>query len=126
MRKVSQKTARAFLDGVPATVGNTHTDGRTLYLHGNAIATRLESGLLAVTLAGWGPATTRERLNALPGIHATQRDGVQYINGERVDVDAWYYIDTNGRPARADAYSITVGGTPDTRPARGFYAMAGL
>jgi DNA-binding LacI/PurR family transcriptional regulator len=42
------------------------TDGRSLYLHGNRIASRLLGGdIFLISDAGWRTSTTRERLNGL-------------------------------------------------------------
>lgn len=38
MRKVSEQIARAFLNGQAKSVGNSSTDGKQLFLHGNLIA----------------------------------------------------------------------------------------
>jgi len=89
MRKITYDAARAFLDGKSLTIGNTHTDGTNLYLHGNMIATTgkdhpggllyssparlgqgwkfgpVKNGELKITLAGWPTVTTRERLNGV-------------------------------------------------------------
>ena len=65
MRKVTKETVEAFLAGYSRTVGNTTTDGKTLFLHGNKIAEKMPDGSIHATLAGWGSPTTRERLNGL-------------------------------------------------------------
>tara|TARA_R100000808_G_scaffold1753_1_gene7581 strand:+ start:472 stop:801 length:330 start_codon:yes stop_codon:yes gene_type:complete len=65
MRKVTQKIVSAFAQGEPAASGNTTTDGNAIWLHGNRIAQRDESGSVWVTLAGWPTVTTRERVNGL-------------------------------------------------------------
>ena len=80
MRKVTKETVGAFMRHERRTVGNTHTDGEKLYLHGNMIACHTPEGIV-VTLAGWPTVTTRERLNGIPGVSLTQRAGVQYLNG---------------------------------------------
>jgi hypothetical protein len=64
MRKVTEKTALALFRGESRTVGNTHTDGTRLYLHGNLIAVR-GKGFIKLSLAGWNTPTTRERLNGI-------------------------------------------------------------
>lgn len=73
-----------FMQRTPATQGNTHTDGNTLYLHDNAIARHTADGI-EISMAGWETVTTRERLNGLPGVSISQRAGVQYLNGK-----AWH------------------------------------
>ena len=64
MRKVTSQTVYAFIQRQSRAVGNTMTDGDTLFLHGNRIAWWDGGGLFA-TLAGWPTVTTRERLNGL-------------------------------------------------------------
>ena len=107
MRKVEQQTIPAFLAGTSAKSGNTETDGKTLWLHGNAIAewrevNNGEQGLF-VTLAGWDTPTTRSRLNALGceagmGYITYQHKHEQYlaldnsIGPIRMDIHRWYRI----------------------------------
>lgn len=84
MRKVTSMIVQAFLNREARTVGNTHTDGTTLFLHGNAIAKHTADGL-EVTNAGWFSSTTKERLNALPGVHIFQKAGKWFLNGNEWD-----------------------------------------
>jgi len=65
MRKISKQIAQAFNEGKTKTLGNTYTDGKSVYLHGNKIAWRSSGNGLELTLAGWPTVTTRERLNAI-------------------------------------------------------------
>lgn len=81
MRKVTEQIVAAFLAGRTKTVGNSHTDGSVLLLHGNAIAKR-ENGKLYIRTAGWATVTTRERLNGLPGVSVSQMHRRQYLNGK--------------------------------------------
>jgi len=64
MRKVTQETVNAFLKGEKKTIGNTFTDGKSLYLHGNCIARKVD-GKIYISNAGWQSVTTKERLNGL-------------------------------------------------------------
>lgn len=89
MRKVTKTVAAAFLAGKPATAANTKTDGRTLTLHGHAIAWRDESGIITLTLAGWPTPTTRERLNGVCQLAIGRRpfgqeNYVQTFNGRAI------------------------------------------
>lgn len=112
MRKEAQRIVNALLNGKPATAARIHTDGTSLFLHGNKIAT-LErypqaeavggegsplGGIKSVTmtLAGWGTPTTRERLNGLirslpfSGGYFSQQKGKQYftdVNGNKKEID---------------------------------------
>ena len=93
MRKITQETCRAFEHNTAKTLGNTHTDGTTLFLHGNAIARHTDAGL-EVTNAGWFSNTTKERLNGLGGVGIFQKKGEWYLNGKLwdgqwVNVPAW-------------------------------------
>ena len=91
MRKVTQHTVNAFLEGRKLTEGNTRTDGDTLLLHDNAIAQHRHdqqhpgNRSLWITLAGWNTQTTRERLNGLPGVRVTTKKGQTYLNGQPWD-----------------------------------------
>ena len=55
-----------------------------LKLHGNIIAYRYNDTkqTLSITNAGWFSNTTKERLNALPNVHITQKNWVWYLNGK--------------------------------------------
>lgn len=64
MRKVTSETVAAFVNRETKAVGNTMTDGDSLFLHGHKIAWWDGGGVFA-TLAGWPTVTTRERLNGL-------------------------------------------------------------
>ena len=84
MRKVTQLVCTAFEGKYPKSVGNTHTDGETLYLHGNAIA-QWRDGDLFITNSGWASVTTKERLNGLDGVSINQKDYTWYLNGKQWD-----------------------------------------
>jgi len=85
MRKVTQEIVWAFRNRRKLTVGNTHTDGRSIFLHGNEIAKWDNDGDLLITNAGWSSNTTKERLNGLPSVSISQRDYVWYLNGMKWD-----------------------------------------
>ena len=94
MRKVTQEIAKAFLKGSRKSIGNTMTDGKAVFLHGNKIAERRETGL-HLTLAGWNTSTTRERLNGIAqilNINASynQKDFEPYLNGKLIDSEEWH------------------------------------
>ena len=77
MRKISELAGLAFRHGKNFNRDNTRVEVRTtmagtsttMYLHGHMIAERQShmhgSSSVAVTLAGWGTPTTRERVNGL-------------------------------------------------------------
>lgn len=83
-RKVTKQIVSAFLAGQPLKVDNSTTDGKSLFLFGNKIAEHREDGLY-ITNAGWETNTTKERLNALPGVSISQVKHVWYLNGKRWD-----------------------------------------
>tara|TARA_R100001163_G_C5056654_1_gene193096 strand:+ start:1005 stop:1328 length:324 start_codon:yes stop_codon:yes gene_type:complete len=91
MRKVTEQTVKAFLNNKLKSVGNTITDGNSLYLHGNKIAWRLSNGDIEINMCGWGSVTTRERLNGLlrmmnSGFGISQRDHNQCLVGKNANV----------------------------------------
>jgi hypothetical protein len=84
MRQVTEKVASAFIRNEYKRVGNTWTDGQSIWLFSNKIAQKRGSELW-ITNAGWPSPTTKERLNALPNVSIVQKKGVWYLNG-----NAWY------------------------------------
>lgn len=87
MRKVTEKVVGAFLKQRKCCIRNTKTDGTNLYLFGNLIARHTSEGLM-ITSAGWQSVTTKERLNALPGVSITQMNYKWFLNGEPWDGSA--------------------------------------
>lgn len=104
MRKVSKDVAAAFMLREKRSIGNTRTDGETLFLHGNAIAQWRADGLY-ITLAGWPTVTTRDRLNAIDGVRVHADRGRQYLNGSR-----W-----SGRWVRVASFSGDVSDAADAK-----------
>lgn len=90
MRKVTQQIKEAFERGEAKTVGNTTTDGNTVWLHGNAIVKRDPDGLVRWSLAGWNTPTTRERVNGIvnAGVHQVNFEAV--LNGQTIDSSDWF------------------------------------
>lgn len=94
MRKITEQACHAFVNGREYRNGNTTVRDYTKYsrdtvmvyeLHGNMIA-KIDSDMqLHITLAGWNSNTTRERLNGLPGVRVTTKQGQAYLNGEPWD-----------------------------------------
>lgn len=80
MRTITKNITTAFLNRVPKALDNTTTNGVSLFLHGNEIARHGPSGI-EVTHAGWPTATTKDRLNALPGVRIHQEKRQWYLNG---------------------------------------------
>lgn len=85
MKKTTKTIATALREGKPRTVNNTTTDGKTVFLFGNAIAKVTQNGLY-VSLAGWPTVTTRDRINGILrefGIEASvyQKGFTTFISG---------------------------------------------
>ena len=85
MRKISKQIAEAFNQGKTKTIGNTFTNGKEVFLHGNLIAWRSPGNTLELTLAGWPTVTTRERLNAILYVEG-YNDMPHLADGTPVDV----------------------------------------
>jgi hypothetical protein len=87
MRKISQDAADSFHADKNFKNGNTQVISEDcgnvvrLYLFGNCIAQRTPLAT-TITTDGWMTNTTKERLNALNGVHINQEKGKWYLNGE--------------------------------------------
>ena len=94
MRKVTEQIKQAFEQGKSKKVGNTETDGQTVWLHGNAIVKRDLDGLVRWSLAGWNTPTTRERVNGIAnaGVHQVNFEPV--LNGQVIDSFDWHFCNT--------------------------------
>jgi len=90
MRKVTQQIKQAFERRESKTIGNTTTDGNTVWLHGNAIVKRDPDGLVRWSLAGWNTPTTRERVNGIAnaGVHQVNFEPV--LNGQEINSSDWF------------------------------------
>lgn len=89
--KVSNEAAAAFIAGRKFSKGNTKVFYSTSYgwvlsLFGNAIAIKSENdNTFQITDAGWNTVTTKDRLNALPGVKIVQKGRIWYLNGIQWD-----------------------------------------
>jgi hypothetical protein len=90
MRKVTEQIRNAFNAGTSLKVGNTETDGQTVWLHGNAIVKRDADGLVRWSLAGWNTPTTRERVNGIANANVSQFKFEPVLNGEVIDENDWF------------------------------------
>ena len=84
MRKITREAYEAFISKEPFAKSNTAVhvaeDGDVaLFLHGNIIAKQV-GGTLSITSAGYPTNTTKERLNAFPGVSIHQKKGVWFLN----------------------------------------------
>lgn len=87
MRKITQNIVHAFIAGYTRTIGNSHTDGDALFLHGNRIAEKREDGIY-ISNAGWSTVTTKERLNGL--LDSLGKPGIFQRNWE------WFRMSESG------------------------------
>jgi len=115
MRKITQRIKTAFEAGKSLTIGNTRTDGQSVWLHGNKIVTRGPifgrhgggaSGLVFATLAGWNTPTTRERVNGITGLDFHQVNFEARLNGEPIDPSDWFVKTVQGHETCAGAAQV--------------------
>jgi len=83
-RKISIDASEAFVNGTPFKRDNTAvvvmTSGTVqLFLFDNCIAQKVKNEM-HITTAGWETVTTKDRLNALPGVSIYQKDHQWYLN----------------------------------------------
>lgn len=90
MRNITQEAINAFNCSSSFKKDNTEISvslgGKLvqMFLFGNLIAEKL-NGELFITNAGWATPTTKERLNAIPGVSISQKNRVWYLNGKEWD-----------------------------------------
>ena len=94
MRKVTEQIKQAFDNGQKLKVRNTKTDGKTVWLHGNAIVKRDPDGLVRWSLAGWNTPTTRERVNGIANANVCQFKFEPVLNGQVIDPSDWFASNT--------------------------------
>ena len=87
MRKITEQSVSAFMNAEKFNKGNMQVEVlpnvTVLKLHGNEIAYRYNDPkrTLSITNCGWDTPTTKERLNALPGVSIQQKNFEWYLNG---------------------------------------------
>ena len=101
MRQVTQKIRKAFWKGQSLTIGNTKTDGQSVWLHGNEIVKTAGNGQVWATLAGWNTPTTRERVNGITGLNFHQVDFDARLDGRPVDAQDWFIVSSPTAQANA-------------------------
>jgi hypothetical protein len=79
----------AFKNGDKAHAGNYLTDGKRLYLFGNVIAERTESGGIRVTDAGYPTHTTHKALRAL-GVNIRKKGGRSFIDDKEYERGSYH------------------------------------
>jgi len=89
MRKITEETVKAFYNKGKFKKANTivffdrYDYKSRMLLHDNCIATYdHQESVLTIANCGWFSNTTKERLNALEGVHIQQKNFVWYLNGE--------------------------------------------
>jgi hypothetical protein len=100
MRKITQEAVQAFVSSREFKSGNTTVEfsplgSVVLKLFGNAIARfdKFNIKTLEVRDGGHQSATTKERLNGLPGVRVNQKAGQWYLNGEEWEGN-WTAVNT--------------------------------
>ena len=89
MKLITKQSIEAFMDARPFKKSNMEVKVlpyvTILKLHGNRIAFRYNdpNKTLSVTNCGWQTNTTKERLNAIPGVRIHQKNWEWYLNGEK-------------------------------------------
>ena len=95
MRAITRDIVQAFRAGEVMSKGNSNTDGNALFLHGNKIAWWDEGHRLWIDTCGWNSNTTRERLNGLPGVKVSTKQGQMFLNGKEWDGQAVKVVEHN-------------------------------
>ena len=89
MRLITKQAIEAFMDARPFKKSNMQVEVQpnvtVLRLFDNPIAYRYNDPerTLAITNCGWQSNTTKERLNAIPGVSIQQKAREWYLNGEK-------------------------------------------
>lgn len=94
MRKVTGQIKEAFERRQSKKVGNTRTDGMTVWLHGNPIVKRDADGLVRWSLAGWNTPTTRERVNGIANAGVYQFKFEPVLNEQIINSHDWFASNT--------------------------------
>ena len=94
MRKITRDACAAFQQAITFDSANTrvsvcpmfYASSVTLYLQSHAIARRRTNiPGFEITTAGWQTATTKERLNGLPGVQVYHKNFQLFLNGKLWD-----------------------------------------
>jgi hypothetical protein len=89
MKLITKQSIEAFMDARPFKKQNMEVEVlpnvTILKLHGNRIAYRYNDPekTLSISNCGWFSNTTKERLNAIPGVSINQKNWEWYLNGEK-------------------------------------------
>jgi hypothetical protein len=89
MKLITRQSIEAFMNARPFKKQNMEVEVlpnvTILKLHGNRIAFRYNDPekTLSISNCGWFSNTTKERLNAIPGVSVNQKNWEWYLNGEK-------------------------------------------
>jgi hypothetical protein len=89
MKLITKQSIEAFMDARPFNKSNMQVEVQPnvtiLRLFGHAIAYRYNDPerTLSISNCGWQTNTTKERLNAIPGVRIQQKNWEWYLNGEK-------------------------------------------
>jgi len=89
MRKCTRRISAALYAGRSLKVGNTTTDGTSVFLFGNKIIER-RGNVLWYSLAGWPTVTTKERIRGIVGASVYCYRGQLYDRDTPIDEYSWY------------------------------------
>ena len=91
MRAITRQSVQAFMNAKPFKKSNMEVEVlpnvTVLKLFGNSIAYRYNDPkrTISITNCGWDTPTTKERLNALPGVSIQQSNYEWFLNGKKWD-----------------------------------------
>ena len=91
MRKITEESVDAFLNAKKFKKANMEVEVlpnvTILKLYGNKIAYMYNDPerTLSITNCGWETTTTKERLNAIPGVSIFQKNWQWYLNDKQWD-----------------------------------------
>jgi len=89
MRKITEESIKAFMDGKRFKKRNTEVCkgefSTLLILFSNTIAIKHDDGSIEIKTCGWNTPTTRERLNGIPGVHVRSLKKQLYLNDQKWD-----------------------------------------
>lgn len=96
MRKIISQAVSVFKAQGHFKSGSTevYSDGlgTAMVLHGHTIARYSPAKGLEINLCGWNTKTTRERLNGLPNVSVSTKQGQAYLNGNPIADNGWFSV----------------------------------
>lgn len=93
--KISIMAASAFYNNQKFSLSNTYVNNNQMFLHGNKILWKDESGAICFSLCGWDTLTTCARLRAA-GIAINHKKGKLFYNDIAIsDCESYRINDDN-------------------------------